>query len=73
MNLDPRIGADFRELVSAFGLRSAWSARIKAIENEIAASVTRLVRHPQHSLQKELAAARFELAWLDHPTNPNNT
>ena len=69
MNLDPRIGADFRELVAAFGMHKAYSARIKAIENDIAASANRWVRDPQHRLQKELAAARFELAWLDHPNN----
>jgi hypothetical protein len=69
MNLDPRSSSGFCELVSAFGLRSAWSARIKAIENEIAASVTRWVLDPQHRLQKELATARFERAWLDHPNN----
>jgi hypothetical protein len=71
MNRDPRIGADFRELAAAFGSHSAWNARIKAIESEIATSVTRWVLDPQHRLQKELATARFELAWLDHPNNEN--
>jgi hypothetical protein len=72
-NVDPRTGRGLRELTEAYGAHKAWSARIAALENDIATHATfnGWVHDSRHALQKQLANARFELAWLTHPQNTN--
>jgi hypothetical protein len=66
-NVDPRTGRGLRELTEAYGAHKAWSARIAALETDISgqASWNRWVLDPRHTLQKQLAAAQFELHWLE--------
>lgn len=70
--IDPCTGRGRRELAAAFGWHAAWRACIAALENQVATCGTRWATHPSHALQKQLAQARFELKWLDHPKNPAN-
>jgi len=66
-NIDPRTKRGFALLEEAFGPHKAWAARIAALETDISgqASWNRWVLDPRHTLQKQLAAAQFELHWLE--------
>lgn len=65
--VDPRTSRGMAELIQAFGEHKAWSARIAALEGDIASELVwnRWVLDPQHTLQKRLAYAKFELAYLN--------
>ena len=66
-DIDRRTGRGIAILEEAFGAHKAWAARIAALEGDIASEAVwnRWVLDPQHTLQKRLAYAKFELAYLN--------
>lgn len=70
--VDPCTGRGRREIAAAFGWHAAWRACIAALERHVTTCGHPWATHPSHTLQKDLEAARFELMWLDHPSNPAN-